>query len=171
MFNSPVKPSVRYQRDIGIKDFLKYHLKERTFVLEGHKFIVLNCAEYYRVAYFWARDEKTSKNLFGFLVPCVNNNNDVFLTETRAISNHNENVYSFVVNSNSFYNNEKYSLGGSYVFGKISSFERECVKNFRVKDVSNIGCLDDGNYYVESLVDIIEVIATGILLKILKLKG
>ncbi len=151
MFNSPVEPSIRYQENIGVKEFLKNNLKERTFVLNGKKFIVLNCAEYYKVAYFIARDEYKSKNLFGFLVPCANNNNEVFLTETKAISNHNDNVYSFIVNSNSLYNGQKYSLGGSYVFGRVSPFERDSFKDFRLKESSNICCLDSGSYFVRGM--------------------
>ena len=151
MFNSPVEPSIRYQQSVSVKEFLRNNLKERTLVLNGKKFIVLNCAEYYKVAYFIARDEAKSKNLFGFLVPCANNNNEVFLTESKAISNHNDRVYSFIVNSNSLYNNAKYSLGGSYVFGKVSPFERECVKDFRLKEANNICCLDDGSYFVSGM--------------------
>ena len=151
MFNSGVEPSIRYTKNIGVKEFIKNHLKEHIFKLKGKKFIVLNCAEYYKVAYFIARDEIKSRNLFGFLVPCANNNNEVFLTESKAMHNHNENIYSFVVNSIPTYKNQKYSLGGSYVFGKLSSFEKECIDVFRIKHSANICCLDDQSYFVEGM--------------------
>ena len=151
MFNSGVEPSVRYSENVSVKNFFKDHLKNHTFKLKGKKFIVLNCAEYYKVAYFIARDGAKSKNLFGFLVPCANNNNEAFITESKALHNHNDNVYSFVVNSVSTYKNQKYSLGGSYVFGRVSSFERECMGDFRMKHSSNICCLDDGSYFVEGM--------------------
>lgn len=149
VFSSAVEPSIRYQQNISIKQFINKCLKDHTFILKGKKFIVLNCAEYYKVAYFIARDEVKSKNLFGFLVPCANNNNEVFLTESKSIHNHCDNVYSFVVNSNSSYNGEKYSNGGSYVFGKMSVYEKECRNKNTLKHPSNICYLDEGSYIVE----------------------
>lgn len=152
MFNSPIEPCIRYQENISIKDFLKYYLKEHTFKLKGKKFIVLNCAEYYKVAYYISRDEKLNKNLFAFLVPCANNKVDVFFSESVALHNHNENVYSFVCNSVATYKKEKYSIGESYVFGRFSSYERVCLnKNHRLDKVNNICYLDDKSYIVEGM--------------------
>ena len=148
-YSSGVEPSIRYQDNISVNHFMKSCLKDHTFVLKGKKFIVLNCAEYYKVAYFIARDEVKSKNLFGFLVPCANNNNEVFLTESKAIHNHCDNVYSFVVNSSAYYNEEKYSSGGSYVFGKMSVYERDCGCENRIKHPSNICYLDEGSYLID----------------------
>lgn len=146
MFNSGVEPAVRFQDNISEKEFINRHLKSHTFVLKGKKFIVLNCAEYYKVAYLIARDKTKSKNLFAFLVPCANNNNQVFLNESMALHNHNEQVHSFIVNSIGQYKGEKYSNGESYVFGKISSFEKMCKFAHRLKHSCNIMCLDDGCY-------------------------
>ena len=71
--------------------------------------------------------------------------------ESKAIHNHNENIYSFVVNSISTYKDKKYSSGGSYVFGRVSSFEKEFLGDFRVKHSSNICCLNDEDYLVEGM--------------------
>lgn len=142
-FCSAVEPSIRFQRTISEKEFLKTKLKEHTFIIKRKKFIVLNCAEYYRVAYYIARDEKLSKNLFGFLVPCANNNNQVFLNESIAIHNHNHNVYSFVANSVASYAGKNYSKGGSYIFGPISSFEKNTKTTSRIDHALNICYLDD----------------------------
>lgn len=151
IFNSGVEPSIRYGVDIDVKEFFKVYLKEHTFKLKGQKFIVLNCAEYYKVAYFIARDQFKSRDVFAFLVPCANNNSEVFLTESKAIHNHNDRIYSFIVNSVSTYKGERYSLGESYVFGRVSSFEKECLSKFRIKHSSNICYLDDGCYLVEGM--------------------
>ena len=75
----------------------------------------------------------------------------MFLSESIAIHNHNENVYSFIVNSNSTYKGERYSFGGSYVFGKCSCYEKKCVSEFKLKHLCNICCLDDGCYVVEGM--------------------
>ena len=151
VFNSGVEPSIRFQENISIKDFFKHHLKDHTFKIRGKKFIVLNCAEYYKVAYFIARDEIKSKNLFGFLVPCANNNNQVFLNESMAIHNHNEDIYSFVVNSVATYKGEKYSEGGSYIFGILSNFERKNINHPRLNQANNICYLDNNSYIVEGM--------------------
>lgn len=149
MFSSPVEPAIRYLENIDVKSFLKDCLKEHTFKLKNKKFVVLNCAEYYKVAYFIARDRVMSKDLFGFLVPCANNKVNVFLDESVAIHNHNEGIYSFIVNSVATYKNEKYSLGQSYVFGKISPFERSCLnKEYLLDRANNICYLNDSSYVV-----------------------
>ena len=151
IFNSAVEPAIRYDYNISTKDFIKNHLKEHTFTLHNKKFIVLNCAEYYKTAYLIAREEKLNKNLFAFLVPCANNNNDVFLTESMALHNHNENIYSFIVNSSSRYKNIPYSTGGSYVFGKLSTFEKELSSINRLNHPSSICMLDNDPCLVEGM--------------------
>lgn len=138
MFQSGVEPSVRFQTPISTSTFIKKHLKERTFKLKSKKFIILNCAEYYKCAYYIARNKNLNKNLFGFLVPCANNNKDVFLTESKAFHNHNQDVYSFVVNSISNYKNKAYSNGESYVLGKVSQFEKEFVDKNKINHSSII---------------------------------
>lgn len=143
MFNSGVEPAIRFQNRITVKEFLKNELKSHTFTLHGRKFIVLNCSEYYKTAYFIARDERLCKNLFGFLVPCANNNSDVFLSESIALHNHNDMIYSFVVNSISEYNGEGYAHGSSFVFGRISKFERSHSSLNRITNKTNNICLLD----------------------------
>lgn len=157
MFASGVEPAVRFQKRISVKDFMKYELKSHTFLLHGRKFIVLNCSEYYKCAYFIARDEKLCKNLFGFLVPCANNNSDVFLSESIALHNHNDSIYSFVVNTISKYNGENYAHGASFIFGRISKFERTHIELNRLNNKTNNICLLDdspcmvtGEYLFES---------------------
>jgi len=157
MFASGVEPAVRFQRRISVKDFIKYELKSHTFLLHGRKFIVLNCSEYYKCAYFIARDERLCKNLFGFLVPCANNNSDVFLSESIALHNHNDSIYSFVVNTISKYNEESYAHGASFIFGRISKFERTHSELNRINNKTNNICLLDdtpcivtGEYLFES---------------------
>ena len=152
MFSSPIEPCIRYQENISVKKFLKDFLNNHTFKLKNKKFIVLNCAEYYKVAYYIARNESLNKNLFGFLVPCANNKVDVFFSESMALHNHNEFIYSFICNSVATYKQEKYSVGESYVFGRVSSFERECLKEkYRINKVNNICYLDDKSYVVEGM--------------------
>ena len=58
-------------------------------------------------------------------------------------------MYSFVVNSSAYYNEEKYSSGGSYVFGKMSVYERDCGCENRIKHPSNICYLDEGSYLID----------------------
>ena len=147
-FLCAVEPAVRTCERISVSKFLTTYLKEHTFVLNGKKLIVLNCAEYYNAAYMIARSNKYSKNLFGFVVPCANNNTKVFLEESRAIHNHNSEIYSFVVNAVGTYSGKNYAKGESYVFGKVSPFEKECATYSRLDHPGNICYLDDGAYLV-----------------------
>ena len=148
-FNSGVEPAIRFQNVITENEFIKNYLKEHTFKINNKKIIILNCAEYYKVAYLISKNRNICKNLFGFLVPCANNNNEVFLTEAMAIHNHNENIYSFIINSISTYNEKPYSNGESFVFGKISSYEKEFLPtNLTTKHCSNICKLNSEKYIV-----------------------
>ena len=147
-FLCAVEPAVRSCERISVNKFLTTYLKEHTFTLYGKKIIVLNCAEYYNTAYMIARNSRYSKNLFGFIVPCANNNTKVFLEESRAIHNHNSEIYSFVVNAVGTYSGKNYAKGESYVFGKVSPFEKECATYSRLEHPGNICYLDDGAYLV-----------------------
>lgn len=147
-FLCAVEPAIRQCERISVSKFLSTYLKEHTFLLHGKKIIVLNCAEYYNVAYMIARSEKHSKNLFGFIVPCANNNTKVFLDESKAIHNHNSEIYSFVVNAVGTYSGKNYAKGESYIFGKISPFEKECATYPRIEHAGNICYLDEGAYLV-----------------------
>ncbi len=147
-FLCAVEPAVRSCERISVSKFLTAYLKEHTFTLYGKKIIVLNCAEYYNAAYMIARSSRYSKNLFGFIVPCANNNTKVFLEESRAIHNHNSEIYSFVVNAVGTYSGKNYAKGESYVFGKVSPFEKDCATYSRLEHPGNICYLDDGAYLV-----------------------
>lgn len=147
-FLCAVEPAIRKCERISVNKFLATYLKEHTFILHNKKVIVLNCAEYYNTAYMIARSERYSKNVFGFIVPCANNNTKVFLDESKAIHNHNSEIYSFVVNAVGTYSGKNYAKGESYVFGKISPFEKECATYPRIEHASNICHLDDGAYLV-----------------------
>ncbi len=117
------EPMTRIYERITVEDFIANYLKEHEFYIKGEKIYILNCLEYYKVAYMIARNEKLSKNLFGFIVPCSNSNPNVFIDESRAIHNHNENIYSFVCNR--IKGNGKEGYGRSYIFGPIQYHEKE----------------------------------------------
>lgn len=122
-FPSGSEPMIRFFDSIDIDTFLNKHLKEHEFFVKGHKFYILNCLEYYKVAYFIARDRQFSKDLFGFLVPCSNSNPKVFIEESMAIHNHNENIYSFVCNR--IKKDGNYGYGKSYIYGPIQYHEKD----------------------------------------------
>lgn len=119
---SGAEPMVRNIEACSKDDFMSFKLKERTFDVKGKKFVVLNCMEYYQNAYYIAREVP---DLFGFVCICSNNNPKVFLDESRAIHNHRENIYTFMVNCVSTYKSEDYGKGESYVFGPIQGHEKE----------------------------------------------
>lgn len=125
-FPSGSEPMIRFFHGIDLPTFLKKHLKEHEIYVKGHKFYILNCLEYYKAAYYIARDEILSKNLFGFLVPCSNSNPAVFKQESMAIHNHNEYLYSFVCNR--IKKDGKNGYGESYIYGPIQAHEKEWLK-------------------------------------------
>lgn len=59
---------------------------------------------------------------------CSNSNTSVFEEETIAIHNHNEKLYSFVLNCVSTYKGEEYGDGQSYIYGPISMHEKEWLR-------------------------------------------
>lgn len=120
------EPMVRFTKKVSVDEFIKKYLNEHEFLVKGKKVYVLNCLEYYQVAYVIARDYQLSKNLFGFIVPCSNSNPKVFMDESRAIHNHNENIYSFVCNR--IKKDGTVGYGRSYVFGPIQYHEKDWLK-------------------------------------------
>lgn len=122
-FSCGSEPMVRFLEKIDVNTFIKKYLKEHEFYINSQKVYVLNCLEYYQVAYFIARNYELSKNLFGFLVPCSNSNPNVFIEESKAIHNHNENIYSFVCNR--IKNDGKSGYGLSYIYGPIQYHEKD----------------------------------------------
>jgi len=123
MFPCGSEPMVRFIEKIDGKDFIENYLSKHEFYVKGNKFYVLNCLEYYEVAYLIARNPELSSNLFGFIVPCSNSNPKVFMEETRAIHNHNEYIYSFVCNRIKDDGNSGY--GKSYIYGPIQYHEKD----------------------------------------------
>lgn len=121
-FASGAEPMVRVIESKKMIDFSEFNIKNHTFYLKNKKLIILNCMEYYHMAYYLAR---TEPNLFAIISPCSNNNQTVFKEETKALHNHQENVYSFVVNCVSKYNNQKYGQGKSYIYGPVQHHEKE----------------------------------------------
>jgi len=153
---SGVEPSIRTQENVSFNEFKRSHLKNHTFTIKGRKIIVLNCAEYYRVGYYLARDKTINNKLFGFLVPSANNNLDVFMEESIALHNHNDKIYSFVVNSKASYNDKVYAEGGSYIFGALSRYEKEVNllptkenKSNNIVLVEDKPCLIYGQFLIE----------------------
>jgi predicted amidohydrolase len=134
-YPSGAEPMARKYRGLSVTDFISNYLNEHTFTVKGQKIVILNCLEYYHVAYFIARDPKL-QDVFGFVVPCSNSNTTVFLQETMALHNHNENIYSFVCNTNSVYNGEGYGDGNSYIFGPVHMHEKQWLKQ------DNIPCFE-----------------------------
>lgn len=122
-FPSGSEPMIRFFNQTDINTFLHKHLKEHEFYVKGQKVYVLNCLEYYKVAYFISRDIKLSNNLFGFIVPCSNSNPKVFIEESMAIHNHNENIYSFVCNR--IKKDGTMGYGKSYIYGPIQYHEKD----------------------------------------------
>lgn len=120
------EPMVRFIPKIDINTFLGKYLHEHEVYVKGNKLYILNCLEYYEAAYLIARDPILCENLFGFIVPCSNNNPDVFLTESCAIHNHNEYIYSFVCNRVKEDGSKGY--GKSYIFGPIQEHEKFWLK-------------------------------------------
>ncbi len=124
-YSSGAEPMSRKTTYIQPEIFIKEYLKEHIFEIKGQKICVLNCMEYYHMAYFIARDSKLNSDLFAFVSPSSTNNIAVFEQETMAIHNHNEYIYSFVANCVSNYNNKKFATGESYIYGPIHMHEKK----------------------------------------------
>ena len=74
-YASGAEPMIRYQEKITPREFFKQNLSSHTFEIEGKKVVVLNCMEYYHLAYFIAREYS---DIFAIISPCSNNNPMVF---------------------------------------------------------------------------------------------
>lgn len=122
---SGAEPMVRTIEKCSSDNFQKNHLKEHTFLIEGKKVVVLNCMEYYQNAYYIAR---SNPDIFAIICICSNNNQQVFKEETKALHNHCENIYTFMVNCISNYMGSPYAKGESYIYGPIQRHEQEWLK-------------------------------------------
>ena len=134
----PDEPMARHTSRILEREFLENYLEEHTFIVKGQKVIVLNCLEYYKVAYYISGQRN---DVFGFLVPASSSNLDVFVQESMAIHNHNESIYSFICNTVSKYNGKDYGVGESYIFGPICKNERKWLKEEGVNSFNHLSSI------------------------------
>ena len=144
----PDEPMARKYSNILPEEFLCNYLDEHTFVVKGEKIVVLSCIEYYKVGYYIARQKN---DVFGLFVPASNSNLEVFVQESMAIHNHNENIYSFICNTVSEYDSKPYGLGESYIFGPIHPNEREWIKEDGIDSfnhLASIAKLNNTNSYI-----------------------
>lgn len=125
---SGAEPMARKQANYISHSTIRQKMQDHCFNVKGKKIYVLNCMEYYQAAYYIARDKTLNKNLFGFISPCVNSNQKVFEQETKAIHNHNDKIYSFVVNCIATYGGKEYAKGETYIYGTLLKHEREWLK-------------------------------------------
>ena len=136
-YASGAEPMVRKISYMSGERFVAEFLKEHEFWINDKKIYILNCMEYYHAAYYIARNPWLQKKLFGIFTICSNSNTRVFEEETVCIHNHNESLYTFVLNSVSTYQGSNYADGRSYIYGPISIHEKdwlrmegiECKKN------------------------------------------
>ena len=136
-YASGAEPMARKISYMSGERFVAEFLKEHEFWINDKKIYILNCMEYYHAAYYIARNPFLQKNLFGIFAICSNSNTRVFEEETVCIHNHNESLYTFVLNAVGTYQDEDYADGKSYIYGPISIHEKdwlrmegiECKKN------------------------------------------
>lgn len=110
------------------EEFLEAELHKHEFIIKEKKIYIFNCMEYYHLAYYVARNSKYKENLFGIFTICSNSNTHVFEEETKVVHNHNESIYTFMLNCVSTYKGENYGDGKSYIYGPISVHEKEWLK-------------------------------------------
>ena len=145
-YASGAEPMARKITFVAAKDFIETKLKYHEFWIKGKKIYIFNCMEYYHLAYYVSRDEKLKENLFGIFTICSNSNTRVFEEETVCIHNHNENLYTFVLNCVSTYQGKSYGDGSSYIYGPVSVHEKEWLRMEGIeskKNVCHILSLDD----------------------------
>lgn len=133
---SGAEPMIRFQESTTTDDFIKYHLNEHIFKIKDKKILVLNCMEYYQHAYTISRKYN---DIFAIVCICSNSNQKVFIEESKAIHNHCENIYSFVINCISNYQKEEYAKGNTYIFGPIQYHEQDWLKK-EGYDIENHSC-------------------------------
>lgn len=127
-YASGAEPMARKIVYIPPEQFLESQIKQHEFWVKGKKIYLLNCMEYYHLAYYIARSPDLQKDLFGIFAICSNSNTHVFEEETMCIHNHMENLYSFVLNCTGIYQKKPYGDGKSYIYGPISIHEKDWLK-------------------------------------------
>lgn len=159
-YPSGAEPMSRRYTGLDPREFISKYLKEHTINFRGINVYILNCLEYYQAAYYIARDDLLNNTPFVFCCTCSNSNTKVFLDETKAIHNHNEYAYTFMCNTVSIYNGEKYGDGKSYIYGPIQAHEKDWLTqegNVSDKSSSSILTLNskdatycEGTYFVSN---------------------
>lgn len=124
-YASGAEPMARKIPYVEPEEFLSNELKNHEFWIKDKKIYIFNCMEYYHLAYYVARNGKLKDNLFGIFTVCSNSNTHVFEEETVAIHNHNESIYTFMLNCVSKYKAINYGDGQSYIYGPVSIHEKE----------------------------------------------
>ncbi len=146
---SKVEPMIRHVNYNDNKIIENKYLKDHTFIFKDLKFIVLNCMEYYMESYNISKDN----DIFAFLVPCSNNNQNIFKDESRALHNHNSSIYSIIVNAISTYNDLNYGNGTSYIYGPINKSEKIQLQNYGFDSDNHISSIlnlkDEFYFYIE----------------------
>lgn len=137
-YASGAEPLTRHISFVKPTDFLQTKLKDHEFWIKGKKIYILNCMEYYHTAYFIARDESLTNELFGIFTICSNSNTRVFEEETVCTHNHNEALYTFTLNCVSTYKGEIYGDGKSYIYGPVSQHEKEWLRKEGIESKQNV---------------------------------
>ena len=137
-YASGAEPMARKITFVNPEEFIAYELGEHEFWINGKKIYILNCMEYYHAAYYIARNPELQKDLFGIFAICSNSNTHVFEEETVCIHNHNESVYTFVLNAISTYQGHPYGDGQSYIYGPISIHEKDWLVDEGINSKKNV---------------------------------
>lgn len=137
-YASGAEPMARKISFIQPEEFLKIELKKHEFWVKERKIYILNCMEYYHIAYYIARNQELNDKLFGIFTICSNSNTRVFEEETVCTHNHNEDLYTFVLNCVSKYTGESYGDGKSYIYGPVSQHEKEWLRKEEIESKKNV---------------------------------
>lgn len=137
-YASGAEPMARKVSFLPVQAFMEQELKKHEFWIKGKKIYILNCMEYYHMAYYIARNPQLNHNLFGIIAICSNSNTHVFEEETVCIHNHNESVYTFYLNCVSTYKGENYGDGKSYIYGPVSQHEKEWLRKEGINSKKNV---------------------------------
>lgn len=137
-YASGAEPMARKIMFLPPEEFLQEELNKHEFIIKGKRIYILNCMEYYHAAYYIARNNELKDNLFGIFAICSNSNTHVFEEETVCIHNHNESLYTFVLNCVSTYQGKEYGDGCSYVYGPISIHEKDWLREEGIESKKNV---------------------------------
>ena len=136
-YASGAEPMARKISNMPPEEFLKTELQKREFHVNGKKIYIFNCMEYYNLAYYVARNSEYKDNLFGIFTICSKSNTHVCEEETTVIHNHNESIYTFMLNCVSRYKGEDYGDGQSYIYGPVSVHEKEWLEKEKINTKKN----------------------------------